>query len=305
MISFLRWLRVSFSIATALCTANAVVAVHAAALETWVGTYPNDRAHGLAFLEIPDIRDRIIETLGNDALPHIKEMAKVGPIIRRGDWLIAYGCQPDACADAKWWFAINLTNLETRACIALLNSSTVRLGASGRSVSETPRSSPNPCPEPEKILLASEAKSFSLPTNINTSASRSGDTLRVPLKKDGGTFGVPIEVNGVLTLFFIVDSGATDVTLPVDVFSALVRTGTIEDSDLLGEETYVLADGSKVKAPTFSIKSLKVGATIVKNVKGSVSPSKGILLLGQSFLGRFKSWSIDNARHDLVLEVIP
>ena len=35
---------------------------------------------------------------------------------------------------------------------------------------------------------------------------------------------------------------------------------------------------------------------------GSVTPSGGTLLLGQSFLGRFKAWSIDNAQHKLVLE---
>jgi hypothetical protein len=41
---------------------------------------------------------------------------------------------------------------------------------------------------------------------------------------------------------------------------------------------------------------------VVQNVVGSVAPASGTLLLGQSFLGRFKSWSIDNSRHALVLE---
>jgi hypothetical protein len=35
---------------------------------------------------------------------------------------------------------------------------------------------------------------------------------------------------------------------------------------------------------------------VIENVKGSVANVKGDLLLGQSFLSRFKSWSIDNAR---------
>jgi hypothetical protein len=51
------------------------------------------------------------------------------------------------------------------------------------------------------------------------------------------------------------------------------------------------------------IRSLKVGNTRVENVTGSVSPAKGGLLLGQSFLQRFKSWSMNNATHDLVLEL--
>ena len=125
---------------------------------------------------------------------------------------------------------------------------------------------------------------------------------RVPLKRDGGTFGVPIEINGALTLDFIVDSGAADVSVPIDVFSTLLRTGTIQDSDIMGEQTYVLADGSQSKSITFTIRSLKVGDKIVNKVRGSVGSSGGILLLGQSFLERFKSWSVDNVNHELVLE---
>jgi predicted aspartyl protease len=113
---------------------------------------------------------------------------------------------------------------------------------------------------------------------------------------------VPVEINDVITLEFGVDSGATDVCIPLDVFSTLKRTGTIRDSDILGQKTYLLADGSKSQSVTFRIRSLKVGDKLVENVSGSVTPSGGTLLLGQSFLGRFKAWSIDNAVHKLVLE---
>jgi hypothetical protein len=40
---------------------------------------------------------------------------------------------------------------------------------------------------------------------------------------------------------------------------------------------------------------------VVENVTGSLAPVQGILLLGQSFLSHFKSWSIDNTTHALVL----
>jgi clan AA aspartic protease (TIGR02281 family) len=136
-----------------------------------------------------------------------------------------------------------------------------------------------------------------------THPTQSG-TFRVeaPLKKEGGTFVVPVQINGAITLDFTVDSGAADVSVPADVFSTLARTGTIRDSDIIGEETYVLADGSKSQSVTFTIRSLKVGDRIVENVRGSVAPSRGSLLLGQSFLERFKSWSIDNTKHVLLLE---
>jgi predicted aspartyl protease len=64
----------------------------------------------------------------------------------------------------------------------------------------------------------------------------------------------------------------------------------------------VLADGSKLPSLTFRMRSLKVGDKVVENVIGSVAPAAGQLLLGQSFLSRFRSWSVDNERGLLVLE---
>jgi clan AA aspartic protease (TIGR02281 family) len=122
------------------------------------------------------------------------------------------------------------------------------------------------------------------------------------MKKGRGTYVVPVTINDAITLDFTVDSGASDVTIPIDVVKTLIRTGTIRDTDVIGKKTYVLADGSKVKSLTFRIRSLKVGDRVAQNVVGSVAPASGTLLLGQSFLGRFRSWSIDNSRQALVLE---
>jgi clan AA aspartic protease (TIGR02281 family) len=124
----------------------------------------------------------------------------------------------------------------------------------------------------------------------------------VPLRMDGGTFVVPVQINGIMTLEFVIDSGAADVSLPADVVSTLMRAGSIKDTDFIGRQTYVLADGSKSHSATFVIRTLKVGNTVLENVSGSVASAQGSLLLGQSFLKRFKSWSIDNANQELVLE---
>jgi clan AA aspartic protease (TIGR02281 family) len=125
---------------------------------------------------------------------------------------------------------------------------------------------------------------------------------KVPLKVSSGSFVVPVEVNGIMTLDFFIDSGASDVTVPADVFSTLRRTGTVKESDVVGEQTYVLADGSKTQSAMFTMRSLRVGDIIIENVTASVAPPQGVLLLGQSFLKRFKSWSIDNTTQALFLE---
>ena len=57
-----------------------------------------------------------------------------------------------------------------------------------------------------------------------------------------------------------------------------------------------------MKTKTFRIRSLKVGDKVVENVLGSVAGIDGSLLLGQSFLSRFKKVSFDYSQGTLVLE---
>jgi uncharacterized protein len=146
--------------------------------------------------------------------------------------------------------------------------------------------------------MASAAPMASPPTS---SAPTFHGTL-IPLQFEGGTFTVPVSINNKLTLNFVLDSGSADVSIPADVVSTLIRTGTLGAADFLGRQTYRLADGSTIPSQTFRIKSLKVGDKEMENVTGSVAAVEGSLLLGQSFLSRFKSWSIDNQRQVLILE---
>ena len=131
---------------------------------------------------------------------------------------------------------------------------------------------------------------------------RGPGAIKVKLELKGGVFTIPVFINDSLKLNFVLDSGAADVSMPADVVLTLMRTGTIEDKDFIGEQKYRIADGSVVTSKTFNIKSLRVGDKTVLNVAGSMSDTKGSLLLGQSFLSKFKSWSVDNETHELILE---
>jgi aspartyl protease family protein len=140
-----------------------------------------------------------------------------------------------------------------------------------------------------------EGQPQSQPAHTNNNAAG------IPLLVQGGTFVIPVLINGQITLNFTIDSGAADVSIPVDVVSTLMRTGTLQKSDFVGQKIYRLADGSTVPSATFLIRSLKVGNHLLENVTGSVASAKADLLLGQSFLSRFNSWSIDNKRQVLLL----
>jgi hypothetical protein len=127
------------------------------------------------------------------------------------------------------------------------------------------------------------------------------DQETIAMEKSGGVYIVSIRLNDIITLNAIVDSGASDLSMPADVVSTLIRTKTIMDEDFLGQQTYMLADGSKVPSPQLRIRSLRVGNKTIENVVASIVSAKGEILLGQSFLTKFKSWSVDNEQHTLVL----
>jgi hypothetical protein len=86
---------------------------------------------------------------------------------------------------------------------------------------------------------------------MNDAPDAGSDQAIVPMVGDGGTFAVPVTINNQLTLKFVVDSGASDVSIPTDVVSTLVRTGTITQADFLGSRTYKLADGSTFRHSGF------------------------------------------------------
>jgi clan AA aspartic protease (TIGR02281 family) len=136
------------------------------------------------------------------------------------------------------------------------------------------------------------------PGKAEIEPARGKAEIVISMRRLGGIHVVPVLINGAITLDFAVDSGAADVSIPANVVSRLA----LADADFIGERRYQLADGSTTVLKTFRIRSLKVGDTVVEDVIGSVAPAQGFPLLGQSFLRQFRSWSIDNATHELLLK---
>jgi clan AA aspartic protease (TIGR02281 family) len=133
----------------------------------------------------------------------------------------------------------------------------------------------------------------------NGSVSRE---TRIPLVKMSGGLIAAVVINNAIKLDFVVDSGASDVSIPADVFSSLVRANTVTQADITGTRNYKNADGEVSQSKTFIIRSLKIGNIEAPRVQAKVSSSSAPPLLGQSFLKRFKSWSIDNSTQELILQ---
>ena len=124
----------------------------------------------------------------------------------------------------------------------------------------------------------------------------------IPLEPLGGVYVAPGVINGVMNAKFLVDTGAAVVGLPAGVVKSLTDSGFIAQSDFLGERTFRIANGSTMQAQALRLKSLQVGNVVVENVEASVLPENAPLLLGQSFLSRLKSWSMDTTAHTLTIE---
>jgi hypothetical protein len=149
---------------------------------------------------------------------------------------------------------------------------------------------------PAKVSRLSSAALLALLLSGGAAYSES-----IPLIHAHGTLEVPVVINGKISLNFTIDSGATDVSIPASIFATLTRDGTVSREDFLDKRMYKLADGSGEISQRFRIRSLRVGKLEVRDVIASVGDSGGLLLLGQSFLSRLKSWSIDNERQTLLI----
>jgi clan AA aspartic protease (TIGR02281 family) len=154
-----------------------------------------------------------------------------------------------------------------------------------------------------KLLIIRAVLAFALTAGPATAAladDRPAGQI-VAIEPHDGAFVIPVVLNNVMTVKFIVDSGSADVSIPEDVASTLMRSGTMTGADLLGSKTYMLADGSLVPSKIYRMASLRIGEMVMQNVTVRISTAKSSLLLGQSFLSRLKSWSMDNARQVMII----
>lgn len=146
-------------------------------------------------------------------------------------------------------------------------------------------------------------------------AGQPQQTARAPATPQP-TVNHPVEValnrsNGVNTVFgaingmpvnFILDSGSGDVSISPSFAKKLAAQGSLSDDDYLGLATYVYADGKPHRRPQYRLRSVAIGGYTVTDVTCSINADdQADFLLGQTFLGRLSSWSIDNARHVLII----
>jgi clan AA aspartic protease (TIGR02281 family) len=123
----------------------------------------------------------------------------------------------------------------------------------------------------------------------------------VQLEKRGSSYYVPVRINDTITLPFLLDTGAGDLAIPADVARTLIRAGALQSGDLIGKRSYQIANGSEEVSSVVNIREVRVGDHVVRNVTAGITPPNGEALLGQSFLSKFGTLTVDYKRRVLVL----
>jgi len=123
----------------------------------------------------------------------------------------------------------------------------------------------------------------------------------IPLETYGGIYKVWVKI-GNLKKHFVLDSGASEISLSKETERQLIDNGTIKREDYIEPALFKLADGSIIKCRRLIIPEMTIGNYTIKNVRASIGVSESPLLLGRSFLDNFKKWSIDNQNKELILE---
>lgn len=130
-----------------------------------------------------------------------------------------------------------------------------------------------------------------------------GSEFDIPLTQNGGVYEIPVIVNDVLKIDFVLDSGAADVSITPDVALTLIRTRTVTQNDWLPGRTYSFADGSTAKSTRFKLNSLRIGNRVINNVACRIDENvEAPMLLGQSALQKLGRYQIDYSRQTLTIQ---
>jgi len=133
------------------------------------------------------------------------------------------------------------------------------------------------------VEIEGKRETLEMGQHFAVSAPGGGGRQSVNIARDGnGHFMADGMVNGA-HIRFLVDTGATLVSLPV---AEAARLGIDYQKGRLGYS--ILADGRRVASWRVQLDSVTLGDVTLLNVEGSVSQGSGIPLLGMSFLNRME-----------------
>ncbi len=102
---------------------------------------------------------------------------------------------------------------------------------------------------------------------------------------------------------YILDSGASDLTIDKTVEDFLLKCGLITKDNYLKPKKYILANGKSHAFKRVLIPKIKIGNLEIENVVTVIVEDKSPLLLGKGVLDRFTSWTINNELNVIEIKI--
>lgn len=151
---------------------------------------------------------------------------------------------------------------------------------------------------PEFEALVKEYEGRWNNNNINNhaevEANHEVQVSEIPFTRENGVCKVKCTLNN-LPLYFIFDTGASDVSISNIEASFMFKNEYLSQRDIIGKQRYSDANGDISVGTVVNIAEVKFGDLQLSNVKASVvNNQKAPLLLGQSILSKLGKIEIDN-----------
>lgn len=100
--------------------------------------------------------------------------------------------------------------------------------------------------------------------------------------------------NNTVTRLCIFDTGASGISLSLDVYNQLVKSKSISATDDLGTAYATIANGATVQAKRVNLKNFSMGDLKLSNVEALIMPDPNApLLIGQTAIAKYGKVSID------------
>lgn len=103
----------------------------------------------------------------------------------------------------------------------------------------------------------------------------------IELNKSEAIFIVDVKLEDYLTIPFIIDTGASDCSIPPYIAYALNRAGKLTEEDVVGEKKYQLANGDIVTSTIVKLDCIEIGGVVLYDITFSIGTTENSpLLLG-------------------------
>jgi aspartyl protease family protein len=133
--------------------------------------------------------------------------------------------------------------------------------------------------------------------NIPRHESRSPEVIK--MRKDGGVYYVPIEINGI-EMEFIFDTGASIISLSDTEAMFLWKQGKLKEEDFRGTQEFMDANGDISEGSKVNLREVTIGNKTLYNIEASiVHNQRAPLLFGQSAMNKFGKITIDYNKNEI------